>query len=99
MAAKPSSRADAIDLAHIAARIRPSSDVAQSACASADTPMPTRAANTIGRPPIGAIIRPFPNAGDRDEHPDDRIDTTRTIRAPRGNTLTCKSWLTEARSA
>ena len=25
-----------------------------------------------------------------------RIDTTRTIRAPRGNTLTCKSWLTEA---
>jgi len=25
-----------------------------------------------------------------------RIDTTRTIRAPRGSTLTCKSWLTEA---
>ncbi len=25
-----------------------------------------------------------------------RIDTTRTIRAPRGNTLTCKSWLSEA---
>jgi urocanate hydratase len=25
-----------------------------------------------------------------------RIDTARTIRAPRGNTLTCKSWLTEA---
>jgi urocanate hydratase len=25
-----------------------------------------------------------------------RIDTTRTIRAPRGNTLHCKSWLTEA---
>jgi len=25
-----------------------------------------------------------------------RIDTTRTIRAPRGNKLSCKSWLTEA---
>src|SRR5512142_2516553 len=25
-----------------------------------------------------------------------RIDTTRTIRAPRGTTLNCKSWLTEA---
>ncbi|WP_267220670.1 urocanate hydratase [Dyella silvae] len=25
-----------------------------------------------------------------------RIDTTRTIRAPRGNELSCKSWLTEA---
>src|SRR5258708_37350200 len=25
-----------------------------------------------------------------------RIDTTRTIRAPRGTTLHCKSWLTEA---
>ena len=25
-----------------------------------------------------------------------RIDTSRTIRAPRGSTLTCKSWLTEA---
>ena len=25
-----------------------------------------------------------------------RIDTTRTIRAPRGTTLSCKSWLTEA---
>ncbi|MBS0583392.1 MAG: urocanate hydratase, partial [Proteobacteria bacterium] len=25
-----------------------------------------------------------------------RIDTARTIRAPRGNTLSCKSWLTEA---
>ena len=25
-----------------------------------------------------------------------RIDTTRTVRAPRGNTLTCKSWLSEA---
>ena len=25
-----------------------------------------------------------------------RIDTTRTIRAPRGNALSCKSWLTEA---
>ncbi|MGH8033121.1 MAG: urocanate hydratase [Luteimonas sp.] len=25
-----------------------------------------------------------------------RVDTTRRIRAPRGNTLTCKSWLTEA---
>ncbi|WP_347262538.1 urocanate hydratase [Rudaea sp.] len=25
-----------------------------------------------------------------------RIDTARTIRAPRGNTLACKSWLTEA---
>ncbi|MGN6657011.1 MAG: urocanate hydratase [Rhodanobacter sp.] len=25
-----------------------------------------------------------------------RIDTTRTIRAPRGSTLTCKSWLSEA---
>ena len=25
-----------------------------------------------------------------------RIDTTRTIRAPRGSELSCKSWLTEA---
>ena len=25
-----------------------------------------------------------------------RIDTSRTVRAPRGNTLTCKSWLSEA---
>src|SRR5437870_7576478 len=25
-----------------------------------------------------------------------RIDTTRVIRAPRGSTLSCKSWLTEA---
>jgi urocanate hydratase len=25
-----------------------------------------------------------------------RIDTTRTIRAPRGTELSCKSWLTEA---
>ncbi|MET0229494.1 MAG: urocanate hydratase, partial [Rhodanobacteraceae bacterium] len=25
-----------------------------------------------------------------------RIDTARTIRAPRGTTLSCKSWLTEA---
>ncbi|HET7064069.1 MAG TPA: urocanate hydratase, partial [Rudaea sp.] len=25
-----------------------------------------------------------------------RIDTTRTIRAPRGTALHCKSWLTEA---
>ena len=25
-----------------------------------------------------------------------RLDTTRTIRAPRGSELTCKSWLTEA---
>lgn len=28
-----------------------------------------------------------------------RLDSTRTILAPTGTTLTCKSWLTEARCA
>ena len=32
----------------------------------------------------------------KDHNLDPRLDPTRVIRAPRGNTLTCKSWLTEA---
>ena len=27
---------------------------------------------------------------------DPRLDTSRTVRAPRGNTLSCKNWLSEA---
>ena len=35
-------------------------------------------------------------AASPDSKPDPRHDSTRVIRAPRGSTLTCKSWLTEA---
>ena len=35
-------------------------------------------------------------AASPDTKPDPRHDSTRVIRAPRGSTLTCKSWLTEA---
>ncbi len=44
----------------------------------------------------GRHNRVFPFAGLPSMNAPTRIDTTRTIRAPRGTTLSCKSWLTEA---
>jgi urocanate hydratase len=45
---------------------------------------------------IAPIIAPSPVPPGSPMSASSRRDTTRTIRAPHGNTLSCKSWLTEA---